>query len=585
MLSPLWAPLPAPRPRRQGGWRQRIANEAMDADGGPPPTISRLFGNHMLSWCEGVISAQRLQFLAASGVADGFRHPMLTRLASIQQGQHAQASLVELLETCGVPQMISHFPGEFVSHGLLPSTWLKVLHTFPHEFRMRLGADRAKLRTFWQQFLSRPCNHDVRDSHPVVGGMGPDELETVIPFTLHADAGPYSKTSACYCVSCSSLVGIGEAKLTKFLCASYVQRAGGTDDSLWWGHLLDDLLALGSGVVNGRAIARDPDGTVWRVALLFVKCDEDVRANDFGLAHFAARHEVCPECLANRTTRPFTDMSAGASWRAGEDMDFTVYKARARDPHHPVVASAFFCHRFFFPIDQMHLLECKGVTPVVFGSVLVWLLLDARLGANKEARLAVINARREEFYTDNPGAHRLPKIYMGNCTRDGWGNLSGPAYKAAKIRGAAPFFRSLVHSYCTSARPQDREMRNVVAALDDLYNELYAAPMFPSDATVARVRKICLDFGAAYQRMRELSRRAGKYAFPVTPKTHKVQHLPKLTTCINPVRVQVYAEESLMGSTTSTWRGSKSGRYKHVVQRIVLVKQFVAMLLRFELAL
>ena len=233
----------------------------------------------------------------------------------------------------------------------------------------------------------------------------------------------------------------------------------------------------------------------------------------------------------------------------------------------------------------MHLRECKGVTPVVFGSVLTWLLLDARLGANKEERLAAVNARREKFFDDRPGSNRLPKIYIHNCTRDGWGNLAGPAYKAAKIRGGAQFFRELVHHYCASAAPRDRELRAVVASLDDLYNTLYASPMFPPGAEVDRIRQLCLDFGCAYQKMRELSRRAGKYAFNVTPKTHKVQHVPKLAACINPVRVQVYSEESMMGSVTKTWRGSKSGVYKHVVQRVVLIKQLTGMLLRFELAL
>ena len=84
--------------------------------------------------------------------------------------------------------------------------------------------------------------------------------------------------------------------------------------------------------------------------------------------------------------------------------------------------------------------------------------------------------------------------------------------------------------------------------------------------------------------LEELSRRAGIYAFAVTPKTHKVQHLALLTQCINPVRVQVYAEESMMGSVTSTWRGSKNGRYRDTVQKVVLMKQITGVLLRFELA-
>ena len=587
MLAPLWAHLPVRTPLRRGGWRQRLANEGVEPHGGylEPPQISRLFGSHLLSWCEGLISASRLQSLAAAGVADGFQHPMLSRLNGLREGQHAQISLLRLLGTCGVPQKISHFPGEFVTHDILPSTWLGILHQFPPEFKMRLGAERGKIRSFWAQFLSRPANQDVKNNHPIVGGKDLNFLETVIPFTIHADAGPFSKTTACYVVSCASLLGIGEAKLTEFVCASYVQAGGGRGDESWWGHLLADFLAMGSGVVNGREVARDADGTLWRVALLFVKCDEDVRANDFGLTHFSGANEVCPDCLANRTSRPFTDLSANAAWRAGEAMDFIVFRARVREPNHPLVASSFFCHRYFFPIDVMHLLECKGATPLVFGSVLTWLLLDARLGANKDARLATINDHRQKFFDDRPGDHKLPKIYMSNCTRDGWGVLAGPAFKAAKTRAGAPFFRSLVHHYCVSASPRDRELRNVVDSLDDLYNALYGSPTFPSDAEVDRIRQVCLEFGSAYQKMREYSRRAGRFAFNVTPKVHKVQHVPKLSTSINPIRVQVYSEESMMGSVTKTWRGSKNGRYKHVVQQVVLVKQLTGMLLRYELAL
>ncbi|CAK0847717.1 unnamed protein product [Prorocentrum cordatum] len=551
MLRALWATLAPPQPRRRGGWRQQlVAAEADAAAADEDRGISRLFGNHLLSWCEGGMSAARLQHLAASGAADGLEHPMLARMAQLREGQNAQASLIELLGTTGVPRILSAFPGEFVSHGVLPSSWFSLLRAYPHEFRLRLGAEKTKLRGFWRDFLSRPANADLRANHPIIGGMGIDELETVIPLTMHADAGPYSKTSACYVVSFGSLVGVGEAKLTKFMCASYVQRSGQMDDSLWWHRVLEDMAALGSGHVGGRAVARDSDGTLWRGALVFVKCDEDVRANDFGLTHFSGGNEVCPDCLANRTTRPFTDMTEGAAWRRGEGMSFDVYKARAREPHHPLVANAHFCHRFFFPIDIMHLLECKGVTLLVFGSAMMWLLADARVGANKEERLEAINARREQFYD---------------------------------ARCAAPFFRDVVFHYCGSMHDRDQQLRRLTAALDDLYTLLYDAPMFPPDATVVRVRQLCLAFGSACQRLRELSRRAGVFAFAVTPKVHEVQHIPLLTSCINPVRVQVYSEESMMGSVTGTWRGSKNGRCRQTVQKVVLIKQVTGLLLRFEL--
>ena len=82
---------------------------------------------------------------------------------------------------------------------------------------------------------------------------------------------------------------------------------------------------------------------------------------------------------------------------------------------------------------MIHLLECKGVVPVMFGSCMDSLLADPRVGNNKDERLEAINGIRENLYTNDPGAHRLPNIYMSNCTRDGWANLAGPAYKAANI--------------------------------------------------------------------------------------------------------------------------------------------------------
>ena len=299
---------------------------------------------------------------------------MLSRLAELQGGQHAQASLMRLLASCDIPQHISEFPDEFVTHALLPSTWIGLIHGYRHEFVHRLGADRQRLVSFWESFLSRPANEGLAANHPVVGGKRPEELATTVPLTVHADAGPFTKTTACYCVSFSPLLGAGEAHFTKYLVASYVQKKSSPEtDYPFWTRLLDNLLQLGSGVVDGQEVARDADGTLWTFALVFVKADEDVRANDFALVHFEGKNEACPECMANRDTRPFTDMSAEAGWRPSEAMPLIAYQARMREPHHPLTDHAFFCHRYFFPIDMMHLLEGKGVSGLAFGSVLLWL--------------------------------------------------------------------------------------------------------------------------------------------------------------------------------------------------------------------
>ncbi|CAK0800968.1 unnamed protein product, partial [Prorocentrum cordatum] len=490
--------------------------------------MPRLFGGHLLSWCAGKLSAARLQYLATCAGDDGFAHPVIARLAGLWPDLNARASLIRPLQTTGAPRLITAYPGEFANSPALPSTWFRALHQQPpHEFRMRLGADKVKLRSFWQNFGSRPAGADAVANRPNFGSMDSHSPQT---------------TPAGCAISVASLVGNGEANLAKFTCASHAQRSGQGDDSLFWHRVLEDLNAPGAGSAGGRAVARDRDGTRWGGALLFVKCDEDARANDFGLARFSACNEALPDCLANRASRPFTDLTEGAAWRPGERVPFDACKARARGPNHPPAASARFCHRFFFPADIVHLLECKGVAPLVFGPVIMRSLADVRIGPNNEQRLGRINERRQRFYDARPGPHRPPKIMLNSCTRGGWENLAGPARKAAKVRGAALFFKDLVLHFCAAGSPRSAQVRGVVAALDTVYEVLCDAPMRPSFATVARARQLVMEFGAAYQRLRELSRRAGVCGFAATPKVHKVQHLPLLTACINPVRVQVYAE-------------------------------------------
>ena len=86
------------------------------------------------------------------------------------------------------------------------------------------------------------------------------------------------------------------------------------------------------------------------------------------------------------------------------------------------------------------MLDSQEVTSMVFGSTLMWLLADSRLGHSKEERLSVVNGRRFAQYDARPGAQPLPEIKQSNITRDGWGHIAGPVYKAAVTQAAAPFF-------------------------------------------------------------------------------------------------------------------------------------------------
>ena len=86
--------------------------------------------------------------------------------------------------------------------------------------------------------------------------------------------------------------------------------------------------------------------THWRFALLYAKCDEEVRCNEFGFAHYWAGNEVCSECLGNRAGKPFPDLRAEAAWRPSANMSLEVYRSRAREPRRPLVASPVFVSGF-----------------------------------------------------------------------------------------------------------------------------------------------------------------------------------------------------------------------------------------------
>ena len=404
--------------------------------------------------------------------------------------------------------------------------------------------------------------------------------------TLHEDAGPFTKKSSANCLSIAPVLGEGNEKLKHFLCASYVKRNrdADVDNSAMWRTLLADLEALASGVVDGLPIAPVAPGSddMWRVVVVFAKADEQVRCDDWGLTHYNASHEVCSECLANRTDKPWTDMRAAASWRGTEQMSAAQYQARARAPLHPLVTSTLFW-RFFFVLDAMHILDCKGVAATIFGSVLGMLVRDRRLGPNQQSRIGSVNQRLLAWYALHPGSHRLPHLTLQSIVnKGGWHELAGPAVKAANTRGSAPFFASLARAYWEDADPLGRAVRRVTATLAEMYALMAESPMFLDDATLARFREIVFDFGIAYQYLRAWAEENRLLMWQVRPKSHKAMHMPLVASVINPRCVSNYADESQIGTTTRVWKGSVTGRYKAHVQRTVLAKRWLAVLLRYE---
>jgi len=544
----------------------------------------------MLDWCDGKASAVAVRGHMQNALRDGFQHPMIARLANmggtgeIVTSQHCHEGMVKLLDQCGVTALITPLPPPSgVTHVVLPSTYIRLLYThYRPMFKRRFGAIDHQIRLFWEQFISRPHNREWASTHPYLKDKSASDLARTIPCTIHEDAGPVSKTLSADCLSFASLLGDGDEKVTKFLCASWVKSHECNTSSVWEA-VLGDFHSLASGIVGGSAVAAPEDGSEpWTFVLILAKGDEDCHCNEWGLPHFSGADEVCSECLANRSNRPFTDLRACAEWRPTELMPAPHYLARVRHPLHPLLASAFFTRWCCFP-DLMHMMDCKGVAALVLGGIIHYLLVDARLGANRELRLARINTEMAEWYNAHPGHHRMPRILLTNCVgSDGWANLGGPAIKAANTRAAAQPFQAIWHRYAVAGHAEDAAITKVIDNLADFYSILYGAPMFMPDDTIERVRRTCIDFGEAYMECREIARVQGALVWPVRTKTHKMQHVPLLCCVINPAHVQCYSEESLIGTTAKVWQCSIRGRHYRVNQRNVLLKRLTALLLRFE---
>ena len=100
-----------------------------------------------------------------------------------------------------------------------------------------------------------------------------------------------------------------------------------------------------------------------------------------------------------------------------------------------------------------------------------------------------------------------------------------------------------------------------------------------------RLRVVTESFGECFMRLREIARVKKWPLWNVTPKVHKMQHVPLLATVLNPRCVQNYAEESLIGTCTAIWARSVKGKYRTVAQKAVLAKKLTGLMLHFEMPL
>ena len=167
-------------------------------------------------------------------------------------------------------------------------------------------------------------------------------------------------------------------------------------------------------------------------------------------------------------------------------------------------------------------------------------------------------------------------------TSHGWANLHGPIVNAANTRAMSGFFRYLASKYLDNTDALHHTIITLLAMLDDMNKAIWSGPMFMSDAQSTALKGTCSAFGIAYMQAREACRLKGYLCFEIIPKVHKSQRLPTMANVFNPSRVNCYGEESSIGTTCTVWKKNMAGRYSNHVQRVVLGKRLLGLLIRLE---
>ena len=104
-----------------------------------------------------------------------------------------------------------------------------------------------------------------------------------------------------------------------YIIANYIQDAKGRRiDSDGWKAILDDFDKLAD------CFSVDVDGENWNLVLIFATGDLEQLCMKWGLKSYNGPIELCGFCLANRTSRTYTDLQEDAGWRPTENMSNEV---------------------------------------------------------------------------------------------------------------------------------------------------------------------------------------------------------------------------------------------------------------------
>ena len=232
---------------------------------------------------------------------------------------------------------------------------------------------------FWEDLYSSSDGRRLFSEHPQLIGKTPLDLQYTAPFVIFEDAGPISKGQSAAVVCYSAILGMGSEIDQKLVAATFLKVTGDegktpTDDAAWAAFFKSwEALEAGYGPVGDfgeKSIQAELAGKsllvfaeqLWKSITLFGKSDGEQRTVVWGCPSTNSE-EPCTWCKADRSGRPYTDLSEFAKWR-GQVFTRETFLARLSQPRHPL-ADAPFTSQFFFIADLMqvadsHLLRCQG---------------------------------------------------------------------------------------------------------------------------------------------------------------------------------------------------------------------------------
>ena len=162
--------------------------------------------------------------------------------------------------------------------------------------------------------------------------------------------------------------------------------------------------------------------------------------------------------------------------------------------------------------------------------------------------------------------------------------LGGPNIKAANTRQAMPFLQLLADRHLASGQNEDHLLiRRVITHTLNFIRLLNSSPFFLSEEQLKALKISTEGVGKYMQLLRSRAKEQKQLLWHITPKTHYMQHFPEEASLINPRAVQCYIEESYIGKVARIWSSSKHGPHRETIQRMVLLKYLVWLVVELSL--